>query len=113
MGCVASTNPASEPNPASDLPPPAGPTRFDSTRPYRLDPQVALRPEPFGALAYHYGNRRLTFVRAAELVDVLRDLDRHDTVEATLAASPVPPARWPAFRTALAALADSEVIVAR
>ncbi|MFM7094839.1 MAG: mycofactocin biosynthesis chaperone MftB, partial [Actinomycetota bacterium] len=23
-----------------------------------LSPQVALRPEPFGALAYHYGNRR-------------------------------------------------------
>ncbi|MGZ4705982.1 MAG: mycofactocin biosynthesis chaperone MftB, partial [Acidimicrobiales bacterium] len=33
---------------------------FDPTKPYRLDPRVALRPEPFGALAYHYGNRRLT-----------------------------------------------------
>ncbi|MCY7299756.1 MAG: mycofactocin biosynthesis chaperone MftB, partial [Ilumatobacteraceae bacterium] len=27
-----------------------------------LHPQVALRPEPFGALAYHYGNRRLVFL---------------------------------------------------
>ena len=32
-----------------------------STR-LELDPQVALRPEPFGALAYHYGNRRLVFL---------------------------------------------------
>ena len=30
-----------------------------------LDPQVALRPEPFGALAYHYGNRRLIFLQVA------------------------------------------------
>ena len=101
MGCVASTKAAGN----------AGP--FDPARPYRLDPQVALRPEPFGALAYHYGNRRLTFVRAAELVDVLRNLDRHETVDAALAASPVPPARWPAFRNALASLATSEVIIAR
>jgi len=27
-----------------------------------LSPSVALRSEPFGALAYHFGNRRLTFL---------------------------------------------------
>ena len=52
---------------------PVDPAPFDpapSTRSarYRLDPRVALRPEPFGALAYHYGNRRLTLLRAPELV---------------------------------------------
>ena len=26
---------------------------------WRLDGSVALRPEPFGALAYHFGTRRL------------------------------------------------------
>ncbi len=31
--------------------------------PLELHPQVALRPEPFGALAYHYGNRRLIFLK--------------------------------------------------
>ena len=84
-----------------------------ATTPYELHPQVALRPEPFGALAYHYGNRRLTFVRATELVDLLRDLGEHESVDAALAASNVAPARWPAFRTALAGLEQSEVIRAR
>ena len=41
---------------------------FDPDLPYRVDPLVALRPEPFGALAYHYGNRRLTLMRVPELV---------------------------------------------
>jgi len=27
---------------------------------WRLDGSVALRPEPFGALAYHFGTRRLS-----------------------------------------------------
>jgi mycofactocin biosynthesis protein MftB len=86
---------------------------IDTTSPYELHPQVALRPEPFGALAYHYGNRRLTFVRAAELVDLLRGLGEHHSVDDALAASDVAPARWPAFRAALADLEASEVIRAR
>src|ERR1700694_5873040 len=28
---------------------------FDAGAAYALDPAVAIRPEPFGALAYHYG----------------------------------------------------------
>ena len=112
MGCAASTNPAAG-HPAAVGESDAPPVAFDPGRPYRLDPQVALRPEPFGALAYHYGNRRLTFVRAVELVDLLNDLARHDSLDAALAASPLPATRWPAFRKALASLADSEVIVAR
>ena len=35
---------------------------FDPASAYALHPQLALRPERFGALAYHYGNRRLTFL---------------------------------------------------
>jgi mycofactocin biosynthesis protein MftB len=81
--------------------------------PYELDPQVALRPEPFGALAYHYGNRRLTFLRAPELVELVKSLADHPSIDAALAASPVPPKRWPTFRRALASLAESEVIRAR
>ncbi len=52
---------------------------FDPDRPYRLHERVALRPEPFGALAYHYGNRRLNFLRARELVTLVESLAAHDS----------------------------------
>jgi putative mycofactocin binding protein MftB len=77
---------------------------------YALDPQVALRPEPFGALAYHYGNRRLTFLRAPELVELVKSLGDHPSIDAALASSAIPAKRWPSFRRALASLAESEVI---
>jgi len=80
---------------------------------YALDPQVAIRPEPFGALAYHYGNRRLTFLRDPALVDVVRDLEHHQTVDGALAACGVAEARWPAFRKAVANLAEAGVLRAR
>ena len=75
-----------------------------------LDPQVALRPEPFGALAYHHGTRRLTFLRSAELVALVSTLGDHPSLDEALAASDVAPARWPAFRRALASLLASGVI---
>ncbi|MEO7555214.1 MAG: mycofactocin biosynthesis chaperone MftB [Acidimicrobiales bacterium] len=79
-------------------------------RAYALDPRVALRPEPFGALAYHCGNRRLTFLRAPELVALVKDLEHHRTVDDALAASSIAASRWSAFRAALSALVESEVI---
>ena len=51
-----------------------------------LDPQVALRPEPFGALAYHYGNRRLIFLKHPDVVRVVRALGDHATVADALRA---------------------------
>ena len=85
---------------------------FDPARPYEVDPRVAIRPEPFGALAYHYGNRRLTFLRDPLLVALVRDLGDHPTADAAIAAE-VPEQRRPAFQKALASLAESEVIRAR
>src|ERR1700755_1394977 len=38
----------------------------------RMDPEVELRPERFGALAYHFGTRRLSFVRRR--ADAVRSL---------------------------------------
>ncbi|MET8243890.1 mycofactocin biosynthesis chaperone MftB [Streptomyces sp. NPDC005202] len=84
-------------------------TTFDAARPYRLNPAVALRPEPFGALAYHFGNRRLSFLKAPELVELVRGLDRHPSVGDALAG--VPDARRGAFLRALAALAAADMII--
>jgi putative mycofactocin binding protein MftB len=86
---------------------------FDPARPYEVDPRVAIRPEPFGALAYHYGNRRLTFLRDPALVTVLHDLGAHPSVEEAIDAAGVDAARRPAFRRALRSLSEAEVIRAR
>jgi putative mycofactocin binding protein MftB len=82
---------------------------LDPSRRYRLDPDVALRPERFGALAYHYGNRRLNFLRSELLARVVTELGDHASLEATLDAL-VPVPEHPAYRRALAALAASQFI---
>jgi mycofactocin biosynthesis protein MftB len=79
-------------------------------RPLELDPQVALRPEPFGALAYHYGNRRLVFLKHPDVVSVVRSLGEHATVADTLRACGVAESRWPSFTKALAGLQSSEIV---
>ncbi|MGC0327495.1 putative mycofactocin binding protein MftB [Streptomyces sp. SAI-170] len=82
---------------------------LDMARAYRLNPSVALRPEPFGALAYHFGNRRLSFLKAPELVELVRGLDRHPSVGHALA--DVPDARRDVFLRALASLAAADMII--
>jgi putative mycofactocin binding protein MftB len=76
-----------------------------------LNPQVALRPEPFGALAYHYGNRRLIFLKHPDVVRVVRALDGRETLADTLTACEIDAARWPSFERALSSLTDSEMLV--
>ncbi len=78
-----------------------------------LDPRVSLRPEPFGALAYHHGNRRLVFLRHPDIVDVVKDLAAHDDVRATLTSRGVAESRWPSFVTALESLHRSEILRVR
>ena len=82
---------------------------FDAAQPYRLSPEVALRPEPFGALVYHFGNRRLCFLKVPELVDVVRGIGAHSS--ARDAVSGLPEKRRNAFLRALASLAAADVIV--
>ncbi|MEM9131091.1 MAG: mycofactocin biosynthesis chaperone MftB [Actinomycetota bacterium] len=78
---------------------------------WRLHPRVALRPEPFGALAYHYGNRRLNFLRSPDLVTVVESLGDAPSVIDTLEACAIDPRRHQAFTRALAALARSDFLV--
>lgn len=77
---------------------------------WRLHPRVALRPEPFGALAYHYGNRRLNFLRSPDLVALVEDLGNHPTIEAAFDSSAIEAARRPSFERALRALARSDFL---
>lgn len=77
---------------------------------WTLDSRVALRPEAFGALAYHFGNRRLTFLRRPELVSVVRGLADAVDVRTCLADAGVPEQHWPAYAAALGGLAESGML---
>jgi putative mycofactocin binding protein MftB len=82
---------------------------FDPQRRYELDPQVALRPESFGALAYHYGNRRLSFLKERSLVELVQSLGEHASARAAIEER-VPAERRAAHEHALADLYASGVI---
>lgn len=77
---------------------------------WKLSPAVALRPETFGALAYHFGNRKLTFLKRPELVRVVRVLEEHADVRGALEAVGVPEAQHSAYARALRGLADADMI---
>jgi mycofactocin biosynthesis protein MftB len=86
-------------------------TDFDLDRRWRLDDQVALRPERFGALLYHFGTRRLSFLKDPRMLTVVRALAEQPTARAACAAAGVGPAELPAFTTALATLAATRMVV--
>jgi len=87
---------------------PAG-AAFAAEKAWRLNPQVALRDESFGALAYHYGNRRLVFLKSRLLVDLVSSLGEYANATEAIGAL-VPENRRAAYERALARLATSEVI---
>jgi putative mycofactocin binding protein MftB len=86
---------------------------FDPGRPYRCSPRVAVRPEPFGALVYHFGTRRLSFLKTPQLVAVVTGLAAHPDVHAALDAAGVDSVQRPAYLRALAGLADNGTIEPR
>jgi len=90
---------------------PAG--SFDLDRPWRLDERVAVRPEPFGALLYHFGTRRLSFLKNETMLAVVASLGEHPSARAACAAAGIQPARLPAFERGLATLAESHMITPR
>jgi mycofactocin biosynthesis protein MftB len=78
---------------------------------WRIHPQVALRPERFGALAYHYGTRRLSFLKSRQLLDVVRGLEGAADPAAACHAAGVAEAELPSYERALATLAETGMIV--
>ncbi|UQX10541.1 mycofactocin biosynthesis chaperone MftB [Candidatus Mycobacterium methanotrophicum] len=82
---------------------------FDLDERWRLHPQAALRPEPFGALLYHFGTRKLSFLKNRVIVDIVRSLPEHASVRAALSAAGVEDPD--AYAEALETLADSQTLV--
>ncbi len=86
----------------------APPIAFDGR--WRLHPQVALRPERFGALAYHFGTRRLSFLKSRRLLEVVERLESAPDPLAACRAAGVEEAELPSYRRALATLAETGMI---
>lgn len=86
---------------------------FDLAGAWTLSDRVALRPEPFGALAYDFRTRRLSFLKDPQLVEVVRALGGAPSARAACDGAAVPDGRRPAFARALGTLASSGMIEPR
>ncbi len=82
-------------------------------RSLRVAPQVSVRPEPFGALLYHFGTRRLSFLKDRRLLAVLQHLDGAPTARAACTLAGIEGASLPAFERAIARLVDSGMLQER
>jgi mycofactocin biosynthesis protein MftB len=76
-----------------------------------LHPQVAVRPEPFGALLYHFGTRKLSFLKNRTILAVVRSLDDHPNVRSALRAAEVDDSEQEPYLHALGVLVDSQMLV--
>ncbi|PND54208.1 mycofactocin biosynthesis chaperone MftB [Mycobacterium sp. ENV421] len=81
---------------------------FDVDQRWQLHPQAALRPEPFGALLYHFGTRKLSFLKSIALVEVVRSLPDHPSARAAMLAAGGE--NFDAFAKALETLAESQML---
>jgi putative mycofactocin binding protein MftB len=84
---------------------------FDPDLSWRLHPQVAVRPEPFGALLYHFGTRKLSFLKNRTIVEVVNILADHPDVRSACRAAGVDDAQQAPYLHALRVLAQSRMLV--
>ncbi|MBK0870095.1 MAG: mycofactocin biosynthesis chaperone MftB [Saccharopolyspora sp.] len=94
---------------SSGVPVPEDSSEFHPDRAYRLSADVALRAEHFGALAYHFGTRKLSFLKTPQLVELVTNLHQHPSARS--AVSHLPGAERASYLRALAGLAGARMIV--
>ncbi|MGW4929566.1 mycofactocin biosynthesis chaperone MftB [Agromyces sp. NPDC004153] len=80
---------------------------------WQLHPQVSVRPEPFGALLYHFGTRKLSFLKDRTLLTVVEGLADAATAREACEAAGVAPEHLPTYLRALGTLAESRMLVER
>jgi putative mycofactocin binding protein MftB len=86
---------------------------LDLDRGWDLHPQVSVRPEPFGALLYHFGTRQLSFLKDTTLLAVVRTLADVPSARAACAAAGIADCDLPRYQRALGTLAKSSMVVER
>jgi mycofactocin biosynthesis protein MftB len=86
---------------------------IDPESAWRLHPQVSVRPEPFGALLYHFGTRKLSFLKDRTLLTVVEGLADAASARAACEAAGVADEYLPRYLGALGTLAESKMLVER
>jgi putative mycofactocin binding protein MftB len=84
---------------------------IDPASGWRLHPQVAVRPEPFGALLYHFGTRKLSFLKNRTIAAVVESLSSHTDVRSALRANGIGESQERSYLQALEQLAASQMVV--
>ncbi len=79
-------------------------------RAWELAPAVSVRPERFGALLYHFGTRRLSFLKDPRLLTVVEALHDAASAREACAAAGVDAAGLTAYGAALDRLARTDMI---
>ncbi|WP_209305764.1 mycofactocin biosynthesis chaperone MftB [Mycobacterium sp. PS03-16] len=87
------------------------PVGFDPDACWRLHHQVAVRPEPFGALLYHFGTRKLSFLKNRTIVDVVNSLAEHRDARSACRAAGIDDEQQAPYLHALGVLAQSKMLV--
>jgi putative mycofactocin binding protein MftB len=82
-------------------------------RAWRVNPRVSVRPESFGALLYHFGTRRLSFLKDRRLLEVVRQLPEQPTARSACRAAGLTDQELPTYARALAQLADTDMLQER
>jgi putative mycofactocin binding protein MftB len=85
---------------------------FDVSTHWKLSPEVSLRDEAFGALAYHHRTRRLIFLKSPELVELVRRLGDFSSAKDALDTL-IDVAQRERYVAALSSLAKSELLRGR
>ena len=75
-----------------------------------LAPQVSVRPEPFGALLYHFGTRRLSFLKDRRLLAIVQGLGEAPTARDACTGAGIGPGELRVYERALARLADTGML---
>jgi mycofactocin biosynthesis protein MftB len=86
---------------------------FDLDAAWRLHPQVSVRPERFGALLYHFGTRRLSFLKSPSLLATVEALDSAPSARAACVSVGVDAVDFATIAAALGTLAASSMICER
>lgn len=77
---------------------------------WSLSPQVAVRPEPFGALLYHFGTRQLSFLKDRRLLALVQELGTSGSARAACSAAGIANSELAKYATAIRRLADTDML---